>query len=909
MSDKDDNKKVTPDAENGQPGDAGKREEPGGLELDLTDAPEFLSLAADFDAAIRGEKFNGQDHPGMDDAEAEEPQSGSWIDEPENPVEPMAEPLESEEASSESEAVGEEPAEPDFVLVAKPRAGEESREEPAPPAQDGQAEPAIKPAAEGTEPHAEPEERAAETAPPAGPGDSKKKSGLFRGRSRKPRGTGKAGAAPKAPYLGVESTVAPTMLSRVFSSLSFGGILVLTAIFLVQLLPGLQTGRLLWFSDELRQADVLAGVFNGNWLQIQLNGQLYQEAPPLYFWFLVGLHKLLALAGLDLGKDYASLLYAGAAVSGLLLLWATYGLARSTAHLDRRGAFATGCVLLSVLFLQFFFHYSSLDLFFAAFIVASHIFMFKALMRSHAPLHMGLAFLCASVALMSKGALGLMLPVLSAVLFSLWRGKPKRLLKGDFLLGLVLAVLPAVIWLGSIWYAGQHGVVLQMLKEQIWVKAFGDAWHKGPWWYYLAVLPALWMPWSLIIVALPWHRVFSPEAWTNIKSARTGERQGLAFVWIFFLGAFVLISLIQHKQPVFVLPLVGPLAVLTGRAALQLSPLRSIVLQRLMALLFFLLAVTFVLLPVYYSGSIPPFFSWLENINIPAWEVKVNGIFLLAVITLGTTCLLIGLVKSRRPESTLLVLILSSTLFSCPLSTMTMPSLDNVLSPKAASIELRRYADLGYYPVSFRVYSGVFSYYSSMIVNETDAWAELDRMVAAQPKMVVAMSATRWEGWTHNPGFTEVMRFWMFSNEYVLLLRNAVQDEAPAPQPPLRFEPDPEPVLPEGEPPDESLPDKNLPEEEPLPGELLLEELASDMPTDVVSGGEPADEAPELDEPGKASAPESAPGAASDTDAVGEVAEQPAEEPAADDHPLPDGLPLTDAPDPGDPFAPFPDEQ
>lgn len=757
---------------------------------------------------------------------------------------------------------------PDFVLVEPPAAG---------PAAEENAAEAPELAAELVQDEPEREETPASEAAPA---RSEEPVWLLRRRKRC-SAEDKTEYVPKMPYLGVEAAAEPTVLSRVFNSLSLGALFVLVAVFLLQVLPGLQTGRLLWFSDELRQADILAGAFNGHWLQLQLNGQLYQEAPPLYFWFLMGLHKLFSLAGFDLGADYARLLYVGAAVSGLLLLLATYGLARSTARLDRRGAFAAGCVLLSVLFLQFFFHYSSLDLFFAAFIIAGHIFMFKGLMRASSPLYMGLAFLCAAVALMSKGALGLVLPVLSAVLFCLWRGKPKRLLKGDFLLGFVLALLPAIIWLGSIWAAGQHEVVVRILREQIWIKAFGDAWHKKPWWYYLAVLPALWLPWSLVLPALPWHRIFSASVWANLKSARNGERQGLGFVWIFFLSAFVLISLIQHKQPVYLVPLMGPLAVLTGRAVLQMSPLRGTVLQRVMALFFFFLAVVFVLLPVYYSGNIPAPFSWLDKLAFPQWEVKLNGIFLLAVIMLATTCLLIGLVKARRPESTLLIVLLSATLFSYPLSTMTMPSLDSVVSSKPASVELKRYVDLGYYPISFRIYSGVFSYYSGMVISEADDWAELDRMIASHPRVIVAMTASRWEEWTKNPDFIEVMRFWMLSNEYVLILRDNLQDEDSATPPNV-----PEPAWPviiedELEAPAAPMPG-DLTDEPDLPEEVLPDALEASGPSS--GAGDLVEEQP-LDEPSQEMP-------LSDTEPL----------------PLPDGLPLNDAPQPDDPFAPFPVE-
>lgn len=869
MSDKD-------DLHGKKPEDAGNEDD--ALGLDLSADPEFLALAADFDAAVTRRKQEEKPAP-----QAQEP-----------PQEPVREP--GQEPDAEQGGV-------DFVLVEPPQEPEVEAQKAA-PATGGEKKKSfpfsrfglgkksekilVEPVTESSEelsgesPEEPAEEPDAETSDMS-PGMSTSEPLAARQPEKD------APVAAKMQRLGSPPQAGATFMSRLFDTLALGGILVLAAVFICQVFPGLQSGRLLWYSDELRQADVLAGVFQGNWLQIHLNGQLYQEAPPLYFWFLMGLHRLLGLFGLDLGTDYAQLLFIGAALSGFLFLLATFYLARSTARLDRRGALAAGCVLLSVLFLVFFFHYSSLDLFFAAFIIFSHIFLFKALLRPRAPLYMGLAFLCAAVALMSKGALGLALPVLSAVLFCLWRGTPGRLLRGDFLLGVLFALVPAAIWLGSIWATGQHQLVLEILEKQIWVKAFGDTAHREPWWYYLALLPAMWLPWSIVLLALPWQRLFSPSAWSSLKGTRTGERQGLAFVWIFFLGAFAFISAIGHKQPVYLVPLMGPLAVLTGRAVLQLSPLRSAVLQRLLAVLFFLLAVAFVLLPVYYSGSIPSFFSWLEKLALPEWEIKINGIFLLAVVMLGTACLLLGVIKARRPESTLLIALLGATLFSYPLGSMTMPSLDAVVSSRAASVELRRYADLGYYPVSFKVYSGVFSYYSGMVINETNDWAALERMVEANPRIVVAMNAGRWEGWTQNPGFTEIMRFWMLSNEYVLLLRNTLHEEAepekpelPGPQP---ESPLPEEAAPEGTMPEETAPVETAPEEA-IPSEPAPAEAA------------PVESGPEETAP-------AAPGAEVSPEPAAPAEEAPERQ---DEIPLPDATPAVDSPLPQDPHAPVPAE-
>jgi hypothetical protein len=66
----------------------------------------------------------------------------------------------------------------------------------------------------------------------------------------------------------------------------------------------------------------------------------------------------------------------------------------------------------------------------------------------------------------------------------------------------------------------------------------------------------------------------------------------------------------------------------------------------------------------------------------------------------------------------------------------------------------------------------VLTCYAGQNIAETNAWAELESFMASHPKTLLAMPASRWEEWERSPKLVEVMRFWMLSREYVLLLRH-----------------------------------------------------------------------------------------------------------------------------------------
>lgn len=580
------------------------------------------------------------------------------------------------------------------------------------------------------------------------------------------------GGVPKFAPLKAESQEKATLWSRFFNFLALGGPLVLAAFFLLQVFTAYEPLRLLWFADEVRQADILRNMLNGDWLLLTLNGESYTQLPPGYFWFLSGIVKVLHLAGLDGGDILARAMSVGAALSGFLFLISVLYMARSVAGVDRRGVFAAGCVVLSVFFLAGLIHYSSVDLLFAALIIFSQSFLFKALLRERSIVFTCLGFACAGLALLVKGPFGVVLPLASVLVFALWRCKPLRLVRKDFLLGLFFAVLPAVIWLGAIAAFGKTGLAVSTINQEIMGRILGSSGHPEPWWYYFAALPLIMLPWSLVLLVLPWHRILGKRNREAFKAARNGDRIGLAFLWICLFTSLAVMIPVSDKLPIYLLPLFGPLAVLASRAVLQFGRTQSMILQRLFGLTFFLAALVFVLVPVYFSQELPSVLSWIARIGLPAWHVDIQGAYAIAAALMLGTCFFVGTVNSRRPEALLIIPVIITVLMAYPLATMSGPSLDKVLSPKESSEKIKDYADKGYYPVSFKVPKGVFAYYAGMPVQDSDDWSYLDMVFKNRDKVVVVMDAERWEGWSTNPGVKEVDRFWLASNQYVLLLHD-----------------------------------------------------------------------------------------------------------------------------------------
>ncbi|MDR2892449.1 MAG: hypothetical protein LBV80_05125 [Deltaproteobacteria bacterium] len=532
-------------------------------------------------------------------------------------------------------------------------------------------------------------------------------------------------APPKFPPLKVEPQAPATLLSRLYDLLALAAPLTLTALALIMVASPLLEARLLWFPEETILAGVLSNLpdqLNSEWLILRLNGEVYFDSPPLYFWFLAGIGKLLGLPFMQsvvallpgvLTDGLAGIMLLGTALSALLLLWALLFMARGVAGLDWRGCFAAGSVLLGLFLFCGALNYCSMDLLFAALVITAQCFMFQALRRHESMPRMGLGFACAALAFLAGGPLGLVLPLVTAVIFAFWQGRPWRLFRKDFLLGFVFSLLPAIFWIGSIWADGHHEVVARILDEQF-VGPLRNLWsYPGAWWYY-CLLPMLFMPWVLLIFFPHWRGMFSRETRQAVKSAFRGDHQGISFVWISFVCALAAFFLLSEKQPLNLLTVAAPFAIITGRMALGLSPLRNLLLQRCFAVICLLLALICAIVPVYLSGKATAILGWLDWLGLPVLGIDLGGVFIIAALLLAAGCLLLGAVNSRRPEGSLLIMLLLAVGLSWPLGALTAPSLDQLLSPQRVSRTIAAYAEQDYTPLALGTNPAPFAYYSGL---------------------------------------------------------------------------------------------------------------------------------------------------------------------------------------------------
>ena len=484
--------------------------------------------------------------------------------------------------------------------------------------------------------------------------------------------------------------------------------------------------RALWFSDEVRYANAYQNLAeNGKWIVLSLNGLPYPDKPPVYFWFLWLIDTITP-------ADMPTVFFLGAALSGLFLLGAAYILAR-TLGFDKTVSLSSVLILLSTFFLAALFHYSRMDLMFAALIVLSHACLFRAFNEKSQGRWPLIAFLLAGIATLVKGPLGFIFPLLTSGVYLAWKGELKKLFTRQMGLGFTVMVAILAAWVaGVVVTEGSSFFMDTVLGRHVIQRATQTFHHQEPFYYYLIAFPLAWLPWTLFLAVAPIKEAFSLKLWGERWASRR-EAGPRAFLWIMFIATFAFLSVLSGKVLIYILPMFPPLAILMGEAMQSMDEKRTTRLWTLVGGLWGMLGVGLIL-----AGDLLPFPVPVRGMGIAATLLIAGGATFFAV-------------RKHGNKAGLLCSALALIIWLHPVGMMVAPSLDDAMSPKRQAIIIKQYIEDGYTPLAYNTYSGIFTYYAGRNLNQTDQLDEATRMIEADEKVVLVIREKHWKNWSDRP--------------------------------------------------------------------------------------------------------------------------------------------------------------
>jgi 4-amino-4-deoxy-L-arabinose transferase-like glycosyltransferase len=317
-------------------------------------------------------------------------------------------------------------------------------------------------------------------------------------------------------------------------------------------LPNLGAASL-WDIDEGNNAEAAREMdTTGDWVVPKFNGELRVDKPALLYWLQLGAYRLFGV-----NEFSARLPSALAAVAAALGVYA----------LGRR-MFGAGAGLLAALVFASSLaptvagHFANPDALLTACAVWTLFFFWAGFARGGRPLFVPMGA-CMGLAMLAKGPVGLLLPLAITTLFLLWSGRWRCLLDRRLLWGTLAFIVVMGPWYA--WVATETKA--EFLRGFFLTHNFGRFLspmenHRGPFYYYAAVLPLGFLPWSVFL---------GLTAWYGLKAARGGDgdtpaenRLAVRLLWCWALVYFAAFSLAATKLPNYILPLYPPLALLTG---------------------------------------------------------------------------------------------------------------------------------------------------------------------------------------------------------------------------------------------------------------------------------------------------------------------------------------------------------
>lgn len=324
-------------------------------------------------------------------------------------------------------------------------------------------------------------------------------------------------------------------------------------------------------------------VESGDWFNLKINGEPYDQKPHLFFW-LTGL-------GVQLfgNSNFAFKLFPF--LYGVAGVYFTYRLGKQIFS-DEAGKWSALITGTSQIYFLYFLDFHTDSVLQTGVILA--LWQLAAYLQHKKPANFIFGFAGVGLAMLSKGPVGAVLPFFAVLLYLIFKKDFKQLIHPKWFLGILISLLvisPTLVHLYQSF--GAEGIRFFFITNNFGRITGEYAGSSNDYFYY--VYNALWsfLPWTVFVL----FALFS-----EIKSWFNTEKKN---VWgIYLLGSvlilFFVLSIAKGKAPNYFLIAVAPIAVLTGKwmeEIKNLSPSKGKILYRshrfLMAVLVLLLFALF----------------------------------------------------------------------------------------------------------------------------------------------------------------------------------------------------------------------------------------------------------------------------------------------------------------------------
>jgi len=471
----------------------------------------------------------------------------------------------------------------------------------------------------------------------------------------------------------------------------------------------------LWAPDEPRYAEVAREMFEGGpWLVPHLGGELYAEKPPLYFWLLAGSYSLFGIT------PFAVRIVPVLSACGTVLL--TWHLGKKLFN-ARAGLYAAVALATSILFMHLA-RRGNIDSTLTLMTTASLALMWAA----HAGARRGLwlaAYGLMGLAVLTKGPVGVLLPLLVVVLYLVVVGDRGGLGRMRWVPGLGLCVVVIAAWLVPAVISGGPEYARTILLKQNVGRAFTSFSHGKPPYYYVQNFLWCFLPWVF----------FLPQAVFLAVRRRTRER---LFPVVWFALVFVFFSLVSGKRELYLLPLFPAAALLVGwffdLALTGALPRKALAVPAVLA------GLAFIAVAVLPSLA-PRMFEVPERL-----DVLLRHLWLVAVVCGAGGVCVFGVLLARRDSAVFAGIAVTMAAVGDVVAVVIFPAMNETKTARFLCEDLlhARTDDAPVILYGDEARSGAYHFYTRLPLVVAEAEVELTAQLRAGEKTFIILSGKKY---------------------------------------------------------------------------------------------------------------------------------------------------------------------
>ncbi len=300
-------------------------------------------------------------------------------------------------------------------------------------------------------------------------------------------------------------------------------------------------GRTLENHDYLKYAEVAKEMIqSGDWIVPRLNGEIYLHKPPLLFWFIALPSKIYGSVTPFLAR-FPSAFFAW--IGGLVVyLWGkrVWG--------NGRYGLISGGILISSYLYFWQGRIARTDMVFSILILLSLYSYYIGQQNSGKKYYLlvTLSFFFMGLAGLTRGPVGILLPLLIIFLFKMSQREWNILFRKEFILGYIVICFILSSWIVSFFYQVDWKTAVTVWRESKILT------RHDPFYIYVYRIWIDFAPWSIFFPFLFIH------LWKKKKT------QDEFFLMLWFLSLFILLTLFSYRASRYLLPAFPALALLMG---------------------------------------------------------------------------------------------------------------------------------------------------------------------------------------------------------------------------------------------------------------------------------------------------------------------------------------------------------